>query len=293
MGLPSLLYLRKTNHMCIIVAKYFYDTGWVGVKNRDRNYTPEISFRFSKKNNLDRLIFNDDMTGYMEGMNINGVGILSTSLMVIDDEEVIKTRSDSAKSDGEKIIASLAEKNAEKAAQAVVDEGLTGCTIIFDQEECYLVEACMKDDKYVYDMGQIKQSQTVARTNHGIWLDWAGYQYGVDEKQDLSRESSESRLKQAQAVAKSAKTPQDIIDGLAQQPNIDTQMNALRTTTSRKMMRTTAQEMIIPIENTFYLRPVSSHLHFDFWKLNQEEPDMWVEILSNRALKHNPITGMD
>jgi hypothetical protein len=279
--------------MCVAVAKYFYDTGWVLVKNRDRNYIPIISFKFSKKDGLDRLIFLDDMTGYMEGMNINGVGILSTSLMVIDDEEVIKNKSDSAKSDGEKIVVSLAEKTAEKAAQSVVDEQLTGCTIIADQESCYLVEASIQDGKYVYDMGEIKQNQTVARTNHGIWLDWAGYQYGVDEKQDLSRKSSEARLKQAQAVVKNAKTPQDIIDGLCQQPNDDTQMNVLRTTTNRKMMRTTAQEMIIPIENTFYLRPIQSKLEFDFWKLNQEEPDMWVEILSNRSLSHPPESGMD
>lgn len=31
--------------MCIIVAKYFDKVGWVGVKNRDRNYVPEISFK--------------------------------------------------------------------------------------------------------------------------------------------------------------------------------------------------------------------------------------------------------
>jgi len=279
--------------MCIVVAKYFYDIGWVGVKNRDRNYIPEIEFKFSKVNGNDRLLFVDTMTGYMEGMNIHGVGILGTSLMVLDDETAMDERNTSAKGDGERIKAALAEKTAEKAAQAVVDEELTGCTILFDQETCYLVEGSLQDGKYIYDMGEIKQSQTVARTNHGIWLDWAGYQYGVDKAQDLSRESSEARLKQAQAVVKNAKTPQDLIDGLCAQPNKNTQMNALRTTTDRKKMRTTAQEMIIPIENTFYLRPVQSKLEFDFWKLNQEEPDMWIEILSNRSLSHPPETGMD
>jgi len=279
--------------MCIVVAKYFYDIGWVGVKNRDRNYIPEIEFKFSKVNGNDRLLFVDTMTGYMEGMNIHGVGILGTSLMVLDDETAMDERNTSAKGDGERIKAALAEKTAEKAAQAVVDEELTGCTILFDQETCYLVEGSLQDGKYIYDMGEIKQSQTVARTNHGIWLDWAGYQYGVDKAQDLSRESSEARLKQAQLVVKNAKTPQDLIDGLCAQPNKNTQMNALRTTTDRKKMRTTAQEMIIPIENTFYLRPVQSKLEFDFWKLNQEEPDMWIEILSNRSLSHPPETGMD
>ena len=30
--------------MCVVIAKYFEGTGWVAVKNRDCNYTPEISF---------------------------------------------------------------------------------------------------------------------------------------------------------------------------------------------------------------------------------------------------------
>jgi hypothetical protein len=100
-------------------------------------------------------------------------------------------------------------------------------------------------------------------------------------------------MKQAEAVLKRAKTPQDIIDGLCAQPNKNTQMNALRTTTDRKMMRTTAQEMIIPIERTFFLRPVQVKIAIDFWKMNQEEPDMWLEVLSNRSLKSPPLEGMD
>ena len=70
-------------------------------------------------------------------------------------------------------------------------------------------------------------------------------------------------------------------------------MNALRTTTERKKMRTTAQELIVPIEKTFYVRPVQCKMDVDFWRLNQEEPDMWVEVLSNRSLRYPPKTSMD
>jgi hypothetical protein len=62
------------------------------------------------------------------------------------------------------------------------------------------------------------------------------------------------------------------------------QLNVMRTSTERKKMRTTAQEMVIPWENTLFVRPVASHMTFDFWKLNQADADTWVEILSNRAL---------
>ena len=37
--------------MCVVVAKYFDNVGWVGVKNRDRNYVPDLSFRKKKNKN--------------------------------------------------------------------------------------------------------------------------------------------------------------------------------------------------------------------------------------------------
>jgi hypothetical protein len=65
----------------------------------------------------------------------------------------------------------------------------------------------------------------------------------------------------------------------------------MRTSTDRKKMRTTAQLMVIPSERTLYCRPVSSHMTFDFWKLNKPGGDTWVEILSNRALYQNVKRG--
>ena len=37
--------------MCVVIAKYFSGTGWVGVKNRDRNYVPDLSFRKKQNKN--------------------------------------------------------------------------------------------------------------------------------------------------------------------------------------------------------------------------------------------------
>jgi len=50
--------------MCVIVAKYFEGTGWVGVKNRDRNYVPDLSFRKKQNKNTETLYFWDDITQY-------------------------------------------------------------------------------------------------------------------------------------------------------------------------------------------------------------------------------------
>ena len=95
--------------MCIVAAKHFPDIGWVGVKNRDRNYVPELSFLLLTKTTPHRLLFLDDMTGYMEGMNNNGVCVLSASLMVMDDEKEVKKRTSDDNPDGERIREALME----------------------------------------------------------------------------------------------------------------------------------------------------------------------------------------
>lgn len=273
--------------MCVIIAKFFPEHGWVAVKNRDRNYTPEISFNryHDKDTGLERLLFEDDVTKYSEGINSNGVAILSASLMVQNDEKEITKSKKEASPDGERIRKALLKTNAWDAARDCAQLGLTGNSIIIDREDCFLLESCKnRKGKYRYKLRQIPKDQTVARTNHGVWLPWAGYQRGVDENQTLSRISSEARLVQAQMVVETAKDPEDMIDGLCQILVDHPQLNVMRTDTTRKKMRTTAQEMVIPNEKTLFVRPVASHMTFDFWKLNQPDADTWVEILSNRAL---------
>ena len=48
--------------MCVVIAKYFSGTGWVGVKNRDRNYVPDLSFHKKQNKNTEILMFHDDIT---------------------------------------------------------------------------------------------------------------------------------------------------------------------------------------------------------------------------------------
>ena len=46
--------------MCIVAVKYFPETGWVGVKNRDRNYQPVIKIKQSFRNDIERMYILDD-----------------------------------------------------------------------------------------------------------------------------------------------------------------------------------------------------------------------------------------
>ena len=103
----------------------------------------------------------------------------------------------------------------------------------------------------------------------------------------MSRISSESRRLIAEDVALKAKEPEDLINGLTQDYTGNPQLNALRQTHKKKMMRTTSQIMISPEDKTMYVRPVQSHMQYNFWKMNHQDHQTWVEILSNRELYKN------
>ena len=273
--------------MCIVIAKYFNGVGWVAVKNRDRNYIPEISFIRRNHNKTERLLMMDDITNYSEGLNEHGIGILSASLMVLDDEKEITIRAKTPSKDGARINAALKLPDLRAAAMYLIKHELTGNTVIFNKDELYLLEGAVRNGSYHFKIREIPHNHTVARTNHGIWLPWAGYQRSDSElSETISRISSDSRLKIAEYVVEQAQTPYALIDGLCDTYVDEPQLNSLRTTHDRKKMRTTAQIMLIPSEHTMFFRPVQSELNFDFWKLNQPDHQTWVEILSNRVLWH-------
>lgn len=277
--------------MCIIAAKYFPDIGWVAVKNRDRNYVPEISFRKQQQEKLETLYFWDDITAYSEGVNSAGLAILGASLMVLDDEKEITRRGHTHSRDGRRIRQALAYSHPRTAARVLIRKKLTGNTLVFNSHTCILIEAAYHnyhDQDYEYRARIIPHNEVVVRTNHGIWLPWAGYQRTQgDLGESASRVSSESRLLLAQYAAERAQTPMELVDSLCEKYIDDPQLNVFRTTTDEKKMRTTAQLLIVPKEHTLYVRPVQSRIDYDFWQHNQPDQKTWVEILSNRPFYRN------
>ena len=63
--------------MCIVIAKHFKDLGWVGVKNLDRSYKPEMSIKKSFRRDIERLLLWDEGTHWTEGVNEYGIAIIS------------------------------------------------------------------------------------------------------------------------------------------------------------------------------------------------------------------------
>jgi hypothetical protein len=276
--------------MCIIVAKYFPGTGWVGAKNRDRNYTPTLDFIEDNRQGMGRMMMHDQVTGYKEGINSTGLSILNTSLDVYDDEREVEAGQVDSSPDGKIIAQALLYKDPMDAVRLLVKRKLGGCTMVFNERDLYLIEATDDDGTrpYRYMVKRIGRGNTVARANHGLWLTDAGYQRTRGDKSEtLGRISSEARLLQAQAVVEAAQEPEDLVDGMCQVYINDSQLNIMRMSTQRKKMRTTSQQLCVPQERTLYCRPISSHVEFDFWDLNRPDTNVWVEILGNRELWQN------
>ena len=276
--------------MCIIVAKYFPGIGWAGAKNRDRNYTPTLDFIEDNRQGMGRMMMHDQVTGYQEGINSTGLSILNTSLDVYDDEAEVEAGEVDSSPDGKIIAQALLYRDPMDAVRLLVKKKLGGCTMVFNQRDLYLIEATDDDGTrpYRYLVKKINPKNTVARSNHGVWLTDAGYQRTRGDKSEtLGRISSDARLLQAQAVVEVAREPEDLVDGMCQVYINDPQLNIMRMSTQRKKMRTTSQQLCVPRERTLYCRPISSHVEFDFWDLNRPDTNVWVEILGNRELWQN------
>ena len=292
--------------MCIVAAKYFKDVGWVGVKNRDRNYATKIHIVRSNRNRIERLFIDDDLSRYTEGLNEFGVCIISSTLAVKSDEKEGKqarssgsrrAEDDFKSIDGKKIRTALFAKTAEQAAKMLVESQLVGATLIFDTQRCFVLEAAYNirkaeaerksvEREFKHSLKEIKKSDIVVRTNHGIDLRNTGYQFGPTEKAKKKRRSSESRRKIALAGVKLAKEPRDMLVALSQEPNRDTFFNPIRRgNVLKKEMVTTGQLLLISKSRMLGYIRIQSNVTFDALKRNDGESKTNFKLLKLESEK--------
>lgn len=263
--------------MCVVGAKYFPKTGWVLVKNRDQDYVSDIKFEDIPDTKVGEVfVLYDKDTGYQEGMNYNGLTIITASLAPAATDETDR-------SDGKKIHNALKMTDPEKAAKYVIDNKLTGFIFIANKNKLVLVEAALDDHgkgTYHAKSRVIPYSEVVVRTNHGIELPWAGFQYGYDEAEDLRRKSSELRKKQGEQALKNAKNSVDMVQRMSEKMNSNLQMNVFRIESKPRQMRTIFQWALVPSESCVYIKPVQCKMNLTFTKemIN-------IEVLNNDDLK--------
>ena len=291
--------------MCVIAVKYFKDVGWVGAKNRDRNYLPEISIVQSNRRGVQRLYIDDELTRYTEGLNEHGVSILSAALAVKDDEKESdkiqpgQRDDDFMSPDGIAIRKALYEKSPKKAVDSLVKSQLSGATIVFNEKECWLIESgfnVRKDDAtpdnprtYIHKVQRLENrvGNFIVRTNHGELLPELGYQPDNDDpEKDEARESSEKRREYAfKAVAK-CKDPAEMMNTIAiKEADKNPFFNPVRVgDPDKEEMVTTGQLMLAPSEKTMHYRPLYSSIEVKYSTLNGPKAKTFFEIISSRDL---------
>lgn len=287
--------------MCVVALKYFDDVGWVGVKNRDRNYKPVVKIVQSFRGGIERMFIYDMKTKWSEGFNEKGISILSSAVSTNEDEsesdlaaEAIRDEEVFYSPEGKMVRDALKEATLERAIEVCIEERLTGNTIIFDKDRAFLMESGInkETDEYTHVHREIPKNKFAVRTNHGIWIKWAGYQkVEGDEVTHINRESSEERFKVVKEHMEEIKDPFRMLEPLSisdasEKPGL----NPLREYDNNaytKNMKTTGQIMIIPSKMTLYYRPIFCEMDFDFNKTDSPATKTYFQILSARELLHS------
>lgn len=259
--------------MCTIIGKKFPNIGWVGVKNRDRSSPTDTNVIRNSRNDLEELTLVDDRTHWSEGMNSHGISIISSSLTPISKND----SEEHSSKNGAKIKTALLESTIKDTVRSLIKSKATGCIMIFDKDEMYLLEG---DDKTERQIVRRITDDMVARTNHGIWIPSAGYQSSSNNKLlELRRISSEARLLIADFIVNVSKTPEEIMVLLAHQWDDNPQLTTLREPTAEIQTRTTEQLLLEPYKNIVLLRNTDGKLDFNQATANRNNSKVLVGIL--------------
>lgn len=243
--------------MCII-ASHPFDGHVCLLKNRDRNYEPNLKVVHFEHGGIEVLIFLDLVTGWLEGMNSNGICIVNSALMVQRDEKEKKKGPKKSK-DGKRILNALVEDNLHNTVRTLLayDGGIHGHTFVSDGNRVVAIESTSKNQP-IYKVMDPKG--THVRTNHGIWHPKAGYQKGEDLK------SSKLRLEHAEECIKSRckNDPKSLALCLHEHKyKKDSPYNMVRDTDK---MRTTSQLVFDPNAKKVYCFVMKDKCYFKGYK---------------------------
>jgi len=181
--------------MCIISLIKLEDKHFLA-KNRDRNYKPNISIIHTKLKGVEIAFLYDYDTGWSEGMNEFGIGIVNSALAVGFDEaeKKITTKTGTKSKDGKRIINALTNSNIDDVCNSLMtyEGGVRGHTIVSNGYESYVIESTSKHDPIIKKVRP--EIDYIVRTNHGFSYSDAGYTRGKDYISSKIRKSSAEKV---------------------------------------------------------------------------------------------------
>ncbi len=273
--------------MCVMVVKYFKGTGWVGVKNRDRKYKPEITIKQSNKNDVQRLYIWDEKSKYTEGLNEFGISILHTSLVSISEGSTGNVKPKKYDGDAKKIRDALLEKDIEKSLKVIQESQIQGSTLVFNSEKCYMVEGVFLDreneEDFIIETEQIKKDNYSIRTNHLVFLRGKEKNHEKDKKEMEGYNASEKRRENVSKVLKGISNFQDMLESVSYSSDKNIDFNPLRIRKEiGEKLHTTGQTMLVPSMRSLHYKPIWGSINVNFNKINSEKSKTFCEIISNK-----------
>ena len=269
---------------CIIAAGVFGGNRCL-LKNRDRNYVPELTVYHEIRNGLEVLYVKDEVTGWLEGMNEKGIGIVNAALMVGHDEaekKLVKTVGKKS-SDGARILKALEQPTLNEAIESAKTYlgGIKGHTFLSTPRRTVALEMTSKHDPVTR---KLDQADIHVRTNHGIEYPDAGYQEGEDYISSISRrEQAKEFLADVSKPERLAPTVYEHRDGDAEDPNNmvrDNPKTGMRTTSQLVLDLTQKKAMLYLIPGKVRYKGY----HIDF-------PDDYKPKLQFELYKYTDLDG--
>lgn len=181
-------------------------------KNRDRPYKPEIEIIRRMVNGVEVALFHDTTTGWVEGINEFGIGLINTALMVGHDEKEkqIVSKSGKKSNDGPRVSMALGQKNLKDTVKSAVtyEGGIKGHTFIANKKAGFVIE---NTSKHKYDIKDMNMEDVTVRTNHGHTYPDAGYTEGIkylsSKIRKISAEKQLSSIDDYHHIARAMRTP--------------------------------------------------------------------------------------
>ena len=256
-------------------------------KNRDRNYKPNIRIYHELVNGTEVLYLKDEVTGWCEGMNEYGIGIINSALAVgLDEKEKELTKDDAdgvTLRDGKRMLAALGKKDLEEALATIQthDKGLRGHTIVANPDATYSLEATWEG--HDYHARKLSQNCNHVRTNHGIYHNGAGY----TPKDGDNYLSSLARRDQAQKALRGVDKIKDIAPAIygKRKKDLADALNMVKLTDD---MRTRSQAVmdLDALEMLLYILPgESKYLGYENKLPKGRDPKLSLQVFEYTPIK--------
>lgn len=266
---------------CIIVAGEMQGKN-ILAKSRDRNYHARVEIiRDLLDDGTEVVYFQDLDTGYAEGMNSHGLGVVNSALSISDDENAKKgkVRSD----DGPRIIQALKHSSVDDAVKSLVGykDGIKGHTFVGTPDAIYSIEMSSKHTPVINKLDPTTGFDV--RTNHGKDHGGAGY---TPDRRPKDYMSSKIRKAQAEVELAGVNDFDEVAPALAKQHfDRNSNNNMLRRVPDKAGMATTSQvAMHLPKrEFVFYYFPKEC----DFEGIVDKTPDDYEPKINVRVIRRD------